>query len=66
MTAPSDPGEQDPLVKGARLRGERHRRWLREGESSHWYPAMRIFRQPEPGAWEPVVWGLSGWPNTMS
>ena len=30
-------------------------RWLRQGESSHWYPAMRIFRQPEPGAWEPVV-----------
>jgi ATP synthase protein I len=31
----TQPGEQDPLVKGARLRGERHRRWLREsGEPS--------------------------------
>jgi ATP synthase protein I len=26
--------EQDPLVKGIRLRGERHRRWLREGDPS--------------------------------
>ncbi len=35
MTAPeSDPHEHDPLVKGTRLRGERHRRWLREGEPS--------------------------------
>ena len=35
MTAPeTEPGEQDPLVKGVRLRGERHRRWLREGEPS--------------------------------
>ncbi len=25
------PDEQDPLVRGIRLRGERHRRWLREG-----------------------------------
>jgi ATP synthase protein I len=31
MTAPDD---QDPLVKGIRQRGERHRRWLREGDSS--------------------------------
>ena len=27
-------GEQDPLVKGVRLRGERHLRWLREGDPS--------------------------------
>jgi ATP synthase protein I len=31
MTAPDD---QDPLVKGVRQRGERHRRWLREGDPS--------------------------------
>ncbi len=31
MTAPED---QDPLVKGVRLRGDRHRRWLHEGEAS--------------------------------
>lgn len=29
-------------------------RWLREREDSPWYPTMRIFRQREPGAWEPV------------
>ncbi len=31
MTAPAD---QDPLVEGVRLRGARHRRWLRDGEPS--------------------------------
>jgi hypothetical protein len=30
-------------------------RWLRTGETTPWYPDMRIFRQPRPGAWEPVV-----------
>ncbi len=35
MTAPeSEPDEQDPLVKGVRLRGNRHRRWQREGDLS--------------------------------
>jgi ATP synthase protein I len=37
MTAPEpgkDPHEQDPLVKGVRLRDQRHRRWLREGDPS--------------------------------
>ena len=35
MTAPqTEPEEQDPLVQGARLRGERYRRWQREGEPS--------------------------------
>ncbi len=35
MTGPdAEPGERDPLVKGVRLRGERHRRWLREGDPS--------------------------------
>jgi ATP synthase protein I len=27
-------GQQDALVKGVRLRGERHERWLREGDPS--------------------------------
>lgn len=31
MTAPAD---QDPLVEGVRLRGARHRRWLRDGDPS--------------------------------
>lgn len=30
----TDPDELDPLVKGVQLRGERHRRWLREGDPS--------------------------------
>ncbi len=30
----TEPDEQDPLVKGVRLRGERHLRSLREGETS--------------------------------
>jgi ATP synthase protein I len=35
MTAPrAGPEEQDPLVKGVRLRGERQQRRLREGEPS--------------------------------
>lgn len=35
MSSPeSEPGEQDPLVKGIRLRGERYRRWRHEGEPS--------------------------------
>ncbi|MDN3564134.1 AtpZ/AtpI family protein [Paeniroseomonas aquatica] len=28
------PEEQDPLVKGVRLRADRHRGWLRDGEPS--------------------------------
>ena len=41
MTAPeqalppeTEPVEQDSLVKGVRLRGERHQRWLHEGAPS--------------------------------
>lgn len=35
MTTPqNEPDEQDPLVKGIRARGERHRQWLREGDPS--------------------------------
>ena len=29
--------------------------WFRDRSDSPWYPSMRIFRQPRPGAWEPVV-----------
>jgi ADP-heptose:LPS heptosyltransferase len=29
-------------------------RWLWEREDSPWYPTMRLFRQPQPGAWEAV------------
>ena len=34
MTRPNRPASRIPLVKGVRLRGERRRRWLREGEPS--------------------------------
>jgi hypothetical protein len=30
-------------------------RWMAAGARSPWYPTMRLFRQPEPGAWEPVI-----------
>lgn len=30
-------------------------RWGMEGESTSWYPTMRIFRQPKAGDWDSVV-----------
>lgn len=30
-------------------------RWMIAREDSPWYPTMRIFRQTEPGDWEPVI-----------
>ncbi|HTR15918.1 MAG TPA: tetratricopeptide repeat protein, partial [Acetobacteraceae bacterium] len=30
-------------------------RWMTEREDTPWYPSMRLFRQPAPGAWAPVV-----------
>lgn len=30
-------------------------RWLTGRDDSPWYPTARLFRQPEPGAWAPVV-----------
>jgi hypothetical protein len=30
-------------------------RWVAGRTDSPWYPAMRIFRQPRPGDWEPVL-----------
>src|SRR6185369_1284661 len=29
-------------------------RWTMHGETTPWYPTMRLFRQPEPGQWGPV------------
>lgn len=30
-------------------------RWLKDRDDSPWYPTARLFRQPHPGAWAPVV-----------
>ncbi len=30
-------------------------RWLTDRDDSPWYPTLRLFRQPEPGAWAPVI-----------
>jgi hypothetical protein len=30
-------------------------RWMLNREDSPWYPTMRLFRQPTPGYWEPVI-----------
>ena len=30
-------------------------RWLWDRTDSPWYPTLRLFRQPRPGAWEPVL-----------
>lgn len=30
-------------------------RWMLDRQDSPWYPTMRLFRQPRPGDWEPVI-----------
>jgi len=30
-------------------------RWMRKGETTPWYPSMRLYRQPRPGDWESVM-----------
>ena len=37
------------------LRADADWRWMADRDDSPWYPTMRLFRQPRPGAWEPVV-----------
>lgn len=35
-------------------------RWMLGREDCPWYPTMRLFRQPEPGAWKPVIERVAG------
>lgn len=34
-------------------------RWMRRRSNSPWYPTMRIFRQAQPGVWQPVIQQLA-------
>ncbi|HWF78700.1 MAG TPA: tetratricopeptide repeat protein [Caulobacteraceae bacterium] len=34
-------------------------RWLQDRDDTPWYPTARLFRQPAPGAWEPVIASLA-------
>lgn len=34
-------------------------RWMRQGETSPWYPGHRLFRQEVAGDWTPVISGVS-------
>ena len=37
------------------LQAEADWRWMEARADSPWYPTMRLFRQPQSGAWEPVI-----------
>ena len=37
------------------LKAEPDWRWTPGAPASPWYPAMRLFHQPHPGAWQPVL-----------
>lgn len=41
-------------------------RWRDRGTRSIWYPTMRLFRQPTPGAWAPVVAQVASELNTWA
>ena len=35
-------------------------RWLTGRRDSPWYPSLRLYRQPHPGGWEPVIAEVAG------
>ena len=35
-------------------------RWLLDGEATHWYDSVRLFRQPRNGDWDSVVDRIKG------
>jgi hypothetical protein len=37
------------------LPGDCDWRWMEAGNTSVWYPTMRLFRQPRPGDWKAVI-----------
>jgi len=37
--------------------------WFREGETSPWYPSVRIFREAHEGAWAPALRQCGEWFN---
>lgn len=41
-------------------------RWMDDRDDSPWYPTMRLFRQPSPGAWAPVIARIAAELRTMT
>lgn len=37
------------------LHAEADWRWMQDRADSPWYPTMRLFRQPQPDQWQPVI-----------
>jgi hypothetical protein len=35
-------------------------RWMLRRTDTPWYPTLRLFRQPSPGAWDPVIAEVAG------
>ena len=40
-------------------------RWLLTGDTSYWYPALRLFRQPKPGDWHTVLQNVTSALNEL-